>query len=229
MIKACVFDLDGTLLDTLPAIRHFVNVFMEKHGLESISLQKTAEFVGDGAARLIERAIGYSGIDKESEEGKRLFSLIHPDYVREYNDNPTYLTAPYDGIPEALAALRSEGIILAILSNKPHETVKSLGEEYFPGAFDVILGAREGIPLKPDPESALEVCGLLGLEPSEVAYFGDTGVDIKTGKAFGAALTVGVLWGFRGKEELSREGADALIECPDRIVSIIKGEGSNEN
>ena len=223
-IKAAVFDLDGTLLDTLPAIRYFVNLFMKEHSLLPLSLGETAKFVGDGAAKLVERAIVHSGIELASESGRELFAKIHPEYVREYNKDPAFMTEPYAEIPEAIEALSRGGIRLGILSNKPHETVVQLAEKYFPGLFEVVLGARSDIPLKPKPDGALEVCRALGVSPSEVAYFGDTGVDMKTGRAFGAGLTVGVLWGFREREELLRDGAGALIERPSEIYDLIMGD-----
>jgi phosphoglycolate phosphatase len=223
MIKACVFDLDGTLLDTLPAIRYFVNVFMEKYGLLSIDLQKTAAFVGDGAVKLIERAIENSGVEINSPRGRELFSDIHPEYVREYNDDPFFMTDAYDGIKSALASLKASGIKLAVLSNKPHDTVVQLARKYFPDTFSEVAGAKDAVPLKPAPDGALDICRRLGVQPSEVAYFGDTGVDMKTAAAFGAGAAVGVLWGFRGRDELIADGATVLLAHPSEIYGLICG------
>ena len=121
-----------------------------------------------------------------------------------------------------LKGLKSLGISLAVLSNKPHSTTAPLVERLFPGIFDVVFGARDGVALKPSPEAAYDICERLGVMPSEVAYFGDTAVDMKTAKNFGAHLSFGVLWGFRDKEELIASGADITPEAPAEIIDIIK-------
>lgn len=221
MIKACVFDLDGTLLDTLESIRHFVNVNMRKNGLSEITLEATCAYVGDGANKLIARAISNSGVDVATEAGSALLAKILPEYVKDYDLDPAYKTKPYDGIPEAVALLRSRGLRLGVLSNKPDATVKQLAEQFFPGVFDAVMGGTDGIPLKPAPDGAFAICRALGAEPCEVAYFGDTAVDIKTAKAFGAALNVAVAWGFRTKDELERDEPDVILASPCQIPEII--------
>jgi phosphoglycolate phosphatase len=143
------------------------------------------------------------------------------EYVESYDRSPFYLTTPYDRIPELVSALRQRGIRLAVISNKPDPTVKQLIQDSFGDAFDIVEGAREGVALKPDPEAPLSICERLGVLPSETAYVGDTGTDMKTGKAYGACLNIGVSWGFRGVPELIECGATHIVSSPDEILSLI--------
>jgi len=223
-IKACIFDLDGTLLNTLPDIRYYLNTVLRKYSIPEIDEEKTARFVGEGALKLVCRAVADSGIDITSDAGKELCERICPEYVALYDANPNYLTAPYEGIIENLHKLHSAGIRLAVLSNKPDSTVKQLAHLYFGDIFDTVRGALPKVPLKPDPSSALDICRELSVPPSEVAYFGDTATDIETGLSLGAKKTVGVLWGFRSRSELVGAGADAVIATTDKICSEILGE-----
>jgi len=223
MIKACIFDLDGTLLDTISSIRHYVNSELNSLGYDGISEEQTKAFVGDGAKALIRRSLTAKGHFSCGVENAEELDRITKEYVEEYDKNPYYLTKPYEGISEALKILFDDGIKLAVLSNKPHTTVVPLVERYFPGVFSVVLGSEPGVPAKPAPHAALKICEALGAAPSEVAYFGDTATDIKTAKAFRAGVGVGVLWGFRGEEELLSEGADVLIDNPRQIVKVARG------
>lgn len=223
MIRACIFDLDGTLLDTISSIRHYVNSELKRLGYDGISEEQAKLFVGDGAKALIRRSLIAKGHFSGGAENAEELDRITKEYVEEYDKNPYFLTKPYDGIPGALKILLDDGIKLAVLSNKPHTTVVPLVERYFPGAFSVVLGSEPGVPAKPAPDAALKICEVLGTDPSEVAYFGDTATDIKTAKAFRAGVGVGVLWGFRSKEELLSEGADVLIDNPQQIVRVALG------
>lgn len=220
MIKACIFDLDGTLLDTLKSIRFFLNKTLDEFGIPNISEEQTKVFVGDGALKLVRRAMRAGGIDTESLEGKSESYTIYEKFSRDYNENPYYLTQPYEGIPEAVSALRSRGIKLAIISNKPKPTVVQLVERHFPGTFDIVEGAVANVPLKPDPTALFSICTSLGVAPDETAYFGDTSTDMKTAKNYGAGISVGVLWGFRGEEELRSNGADITVASPSEITEI---------
>lgn len=218
-IRACLFDLDGTLLDTLPSIRHFLNASLTAAGIAPLTVEQTRRFVGDGARRLVERAL------LAGDAPLSLLPEVLPRYNATYDASFSYLTAPYPGIPEALAALSRAGLSVAVLSNKPDPTTRQLVQHFFADSVQVAYGAREGIALKPDPAAPLALCEELGVRPDEVAYFGDTAVDIHTGHAFGAALTVGVLWGFREREELCEAGADRLLISPSQIVPLILGDG----
>ncbi len=219
--KATLFDLDGTLLDTLGSIRMYLNEVLAEIAVKGITDDETRAFVGDGARVLVERAL--LNDDKRGRELLRegYLARLTAVYVKRYNDNPYPKTVLYSGIDKALCALRQQGIRLAVISNKPDKTVKQLVSHFFPGVFDEVYGQRDAVPLKPSPEAPLEICRLLGVAPSETAYFGDTGVDVKTASAYGAGLNVGVAWGFREREELALAGADVIISHPNEIPSLL--------
>ena len=217
MIKYCVFDLDGTLLNTIDSITYYVNKTLQNHDIEPITTDEAKTFVGTGAENLIRYCLEYRG-EYRSDEFLR---LLLGEYKSAYDDEPLYLTAPYGGIPELIAELRKRGIRLAVLSNKPDSVVAPIVESFFPGAFDMVLGAGAGYPLKPDPEGLFAVLNEFSASPCEVAYFGDTSTDIETGLAAGVAITCGVLWGFRSEVELSSAGADVLVAHPSEIIGVI--------
>ena len=201
MIKCCIFDLDGTILDTIVSITHFVNKTLNKYGIESVTVEECKYFAGNGARNLIKRALTSKGVTDEA-----LTEKILADYVEAYDNDPLYLTTVFDGIDGLLSELRARGVKLAVLSNKPDSTVKSIVKDFFGDAFDVALGGREGVPLKPDPTAALDILSMLGFTPEETAWVGDTSTDIETAKNLKAALSVGVLWGFRKRDELEGAG-----------------------
>ena len=210
-IKACIFDLDGTLLDTLADIRYYLNEMLAKYSLPTVSEQKTKIFVGKGASNLVCRAVADAGIDVECDEGRALCEKICREFVALYDSNPNYLTVPYAGICENLLKLRASGKRLCVLSNKPDSMVRKLVEIHFGDIFEIVRGATADVPLKPDPAAALAICRELGVLPSETAYFGDTSTDIKTGINYGAGKIVGVAWGFREPRELEEAGAHEVI------------------
>ena len=216
MIKCCIFDLDGTLLYTLGTITHYVNLTLGRYGIEGISEEECRLFIGDGARNLILRSLRSKGI-----EDTELAERILKDYNEAYNKDTSYLTRPYDGIPEMLKALGERGIRLGVLSNKPDETTRIVIDAIFPAVFDIVRGGRDSIPLKPMPDGLSMIAEELSLSPSEIMYIGDTGVDIKTGLAYGAALTVGVAWGYRDTEELKNTGADIIVASPLEIVKEV--------
>lgn len=213
MIKCCVFDLDGTLLYTLATLTHYVNLVLLRNNLGSITEEECKSFIGNGARLLIKRALLKNGI----EDGE-LCERILNEYNSEYNKDTLYLTEPYEGITNMLSELRARKIKLAVLSNKPNATTQLVVSGIFGDAFDVIYGAREGIALKPAPDSLISLISELGAQPSEVMYVGDTDVDIKAGKAAGVRSAVGVTWGYRPTEELISAGADLTVDSPDGIV-----------
>ena len=216
MIKAAIFDLDGTLLNTLDTITYYTNKTLEKYGVPTVSVEEVKYFIGEGSRKLIERALVSRGAYSSEK-----FEEIHAFYKSSYDKEPLYLTGVYPGVLEALTELSKRGIRLAVLSNKPHSATVSVVKSFFGDVFDTVLGARDGVPLKPDPTSLISLIEELGVTPSEVAYFGDTATDIETGLAGAAALTVGVLWGFRTEAELSLAGAVNLIASADKICDII--------
>lgn len=216
MIKACLFDLDGTLLDTLTTIAYYSNMALSAHGIEPVEVDRYKLFVGNGAKKLIERVLKYR--NAYSEEN---FHIIYKHYMETYDANPTYLTEPYDGICQMLEMLNKRGILSGVISNKPDFATKAVCMTKFdPGTFVEVRGQVEGIAIKPDTEGALCVLSTLGVNSDEIVYVGDTDVDMQTGKNLGA-YTVGVLWGFREEEELTSAGADAVIAHPMELVDLI--------
>jgi phosphoglycolate phosphatase len=218
MIKACIFDLDGTVLDTIASITHFVNVAMDKYSIRRISIEECKIFVGCGARVLIEKTLASRGVDPS------LVPEVLDYYNSEYNKDISYLVSPFSGIPELLASLRARGILVGVVSNKPDFITRPLVRKMLPGLVDIAFGGRDGIPLKPDPKAPLEVLSEFGVSPSECAFIGDTGVDMQTGKNLGAALTVGVSWGFRSRSELSENGADAIVDHPSEIFPLVASD-----
>lgn len=215
-MNPCVlFDMDGTVLDTLTTITYYVNETLRKYHLPPITQEQSRYFVGNGAKKLIERALEHDGADPA------LFSRAYRDYNDAYNADPAYLTSPYPGVLCMMRTLRVAGIRIGILSNKPHEAIAPLAARFFGDLVDIAWGGREDIPLKPDPRAAFALCAALDSDPAHTVYVGDSGVDMHTGRAFGAALTVGVLWGFRGREELEQSGAQALISTPQELTELI--------
>lgn len=216
VIKAAIFDLDGTLLDTLSTIEFYLNKTLSSHGLPSVSRSQTMAFVGNGAAKLIERAMKAVGADKS------LFDSIFKSYNESYNADPYYLTEPYDGIAELIGELKSSGIPLAVLSNKPDYAVKAAVDHFFPCQFDIVLGGREALPLKPDPTALLEIISDFGLTPDEICYIGDSEVDVFTAKNASVNNGFFVTWGFRTAEQLAAAGATRILNSASDLLNILK-------
>ena len=218
-VKACIFDLDGTLLETLSQISYYLNETLKKYGIDEIEIEKVKEFVGSGAKNLISRALGYRG--KSEDEEPALYSEFYKDYLELYNGDIEFMVKPYDRITESLEIIKSKGIKLAVLSNKPHSSVEPMIDKFFPDLFDIAEGAMDGVPLKPDPTPLLSVCERLGALPCETLYFGDSDIDMITGNAYGAGKTVGVSWGFRTAEVLRKNGADLILDDPSEVGELV--------
>lgn len=213
--SAVIFDLDGTLLDTLQDIADSVNDTLAEYRLPQHTVSTIRYFVGDGARNLMARALPEDRRDKENID-KAL-----RDYRSRYAQLWNVKTRPYEGIGYMLTALQNRKIKLAVLSNKPDEDTRKCVAEFFPNwRFDVVLGAREGVPLKPDPTAAIELARMLQLPPHSILFLGDTRMDIETASAAGM-FPVGALWGFREREELERAGAKALIAHPIDLLKIM--------
>ena len=213
MIKCIVFDLDGTLLDTLDTILYYVNKTFEENGVEPITLDECRLFVGNGARRLLERALNSRGA-----YSKELFDKIFTEYNAAYNAEPYYLTRPYDGIVEVINTLRARGLKLGVLSNKPDFATRAAAHHFLGDAFDLVRGGIDGVALKPMPDAAFAMLDELGVAPEETAYVGDSDVDVLTAKNFSPALFVSVLWGFREREELLALGAENFAESTDELI-----------
>ena len=216
MIKACIFDMDGTVLDTIGTISYYVNITLDEFGIKRISEDECKIFVGNGARVLIERTLSSRGINDE-----KLTEAVLSRYNEAYGKDSNYKTAPYDGVLELFSALKERGILVGIVSNKPDFLTRPLSERFFGDLVTKAVGAKEGVKLKPAPDAVLALMKDFGVTRDECIYVGDTGTDMQTGKNAGVKLTVGVLWGFRGKNELIENGADVTINNPLQILDEV--------
>ena len=219
MIKLCIFDLDGTVLDTVHTIAYYGNLALSKNGIEPIEDAQYNYFAGNGAVNLVKRMLRYRGVLTQER-----FEKVFADYNAAYNANTTYLTAPFAGIVDTLDAIKAQGIKIAILSNKPHfATCGVINSLFGKGYFHCVYGQRENVPLKPDPTAVHQLIEEMDVKPDQCLYIGDTGTDMETGKN-AALFTIGVLWGFRGKEELVANGADLIIDKPCQLLDCINAK-----
>ena len=223
MIKACIFDLDGTLLDTLSTITYFVNRSLLRSGLAPIGKEECKSIVGDGARVLLRRAYALRGVTDADAVEEYL-----KEYLADYDSDPHRLTTPYDGIAEAVGRLMDAGIKVAVLSNKQDSATLSAVRHFFGDAFTLVRGGRDGVPLKPAPDAAYAMLNALGVSAEEAAYVGDSEVDVKTAAAFGAGLPVAVLWGFRTERQLREAGAKIFVRHPSELVDLILTENSRK-
>jgi phosphoglycolate phosphatase len=214
-MKAVIFDLDGTLLNTIDDIADSMNEILKRYGLPLHTIDEYKVFVGDGVTNLVNRSAAAA-----SAAGYSL-SQIETEYRAEYIKRQADKTMPYNGIPELLSALIERGIKVAVFSNKPHNVTLEVVARYFPEiTFDAIIGQRPGYPIKPNPSGVLEILDIFGLPREEVLYVGDTGTDMQTAKA-AELKAIGALWGFREKAELVENGADVLAESPLDILKYL--------
>lgn len=214
-IKACIFDLDGTLLNTLTTITYYVNHSLKSAGADTISEETCRILVGKGARNLLERALAHVGHEVEN------FEAFFLSYDATYNADPAYLTEPYPGICDLLSELKERGVRIAVLSNKPEGAVRPLVEKFFGDAVQVLAGGKKGVALKPHPDAVAPVLSALGLSAEETAFIGDSGVDMETAKNYGAGLAIGVTWGYRDAEELRACGADALAATAADVLHAL--------
>lgn len=221
MYRACIFDLDGTLVNTLNSIACFSNLALEQCGYRTIPAEDYRNIVGDGADTQVRRMLKLVSPGCSEEEFRRVRTL----YGELYSAEPTRMLENYPGMPETVAALKAGGIRAAVFSNKPESWVRQIVSFLFPeNSFAECRGQRPGVPLKPAPDGALAIAADFGLAPTEFLYIGDTNTDMKTGSAAGMD-TAGALWGFRTREELAGNGAKYLAERPQQIFEIAAGHG----
>jgi cysteine synthase A len=215
MYKAIVFDLDGTLLDTLEDLADAVNAALRSFSLPTRSLDEVREFVGNGAANLIARAAGEENAERHAE----ILQAFREYYAVHCADK----TKPYDGVLSLLAGLKSRGVKTAVLSNKPDSAVKALAIEYFPNLLCEVAGENEraGIKRKPAPDALFAVMERLGVNERETLYVGDSDVDVQTAKNAGVDC-VAVTWGFRDETFLAKHGATKFVRSPLEILEYYK-------
>ena len=214
--RAVIFDLDGTLLDSLEDLADSMNAVLARQQFPVHAVDRYRYFVGDGISELVKRVL---------PEQLRTDSLV-AENIRwmstEYEARWNKKTQPYPGIVELLAALTDAGLRMAVLSNKPDPFTKIMVPALLPGwNFEPILGARPGVPVKPDPQAALEIAGQLAVPPHEILYLGDTATDMRTANAAGM-MAIGVAWGFRPIEELQQHGAQRIIHYPTDLLPLLQ-------
>ncbi len=215
MYKNIIFDLDGTLLNTLDDLASATNWVCARHGWPSHPVEEYKYFVGNGAPKLLERVVP-NGVDLTDELHRQLLE----EFTRRYNAHKEDKTVVYAGMPEALARLKGAGLTLAVLSNKPHEAAYPVVERYYPGVFHAVQGALSELPVKPDPTLLHRLMGEIGATEADTLFVGDSNVDIRTAKN-GGLTGCGVLWGFRTRAELEVEGADFIAATPEDLTELI--------
>lgn len=213
--KAVVFDLDGTLLNTLEDLKDAVNAALRSHQMPERSLEEVRNFVGNGIAKLIERSVPDNTGKEEQEEVLRIFCEYYGVHCQDK-------TVPYDGILELLSKLGEEGYRIAVVSNKAHFAVKELIPHYFSNLIPVAMGENEraGVAKKPAPDMVWKALEELGCSREEAVYVGDSDVDYETAKNSGLDF-IGVSWGFRGRAFLEKLGAENIVDNPKEIFEKI--------
>lgn len=214
MYKTVIFDLDGTLLDTLEDLADSVNEMLRKFSCPERSLEEIRQFVGNGMKKLVERSVSADFDQKNFDSAYEFFRL-------SYSKNMQNKTRPYEGIITCLEELKRLGIKTIVTSNKNDDAVKNLCKEYFGDLLNLAVGAKEGIPSKPSPEMVFSAIREIGAEKEDCIFVGDSDTDILTAKNAGLK-SVGVLWGFRNREILEKAEADFIIFSPEEIITIVK-------
>lgn len=213
MINTIIFDLDGTLLNTLEGLKNSTNFALKKFNCPEITLEQTRSFVGNGVQKLIERAIPNGEQNPDFEKCLNTFK-------EHYSKTMYQKTVAYDGIEDMLTELKKRGVKTGVVSNKFDTAVKELCKNYFDGLIIVAIGESPNVRKKPAPDSVLKAMKILGAKPENTLYVGDSDVDIQTAKNSNLK-SVGVTWGFRDRELLEKEGADFIINTPCELLELI--------
>ena len=214
MIQAVIFDLDGTLLYTLPDIAHALNTALAANGFPTWSVEDYKRFVGGGIRAAIRRATRPDLDDKTLEAIHKVYQSIYPDHCADRTDY-------YPGIQETLWTFRDRGLALGILSNKTEATTQKIAAHFFPDIpFSFVWGNNNRRPLKPDPAGAEEFCALLKLPPEQTAFVGDSDVDMLFANGAGL-LSVGAAWGYRGRAELEEAGGKLVADRPADLIHLL--------
>ena len=211
--KAVIFDLDGTILDTLQDLANSVNHALRTHGYPERTLDEVRGFIGNGIRVLMRRSCPADISEAAQEEALATFRVHYDAHCKDF-------TGPYGGIHDLLAALKERGIRTAVVSNKIEPAVIVLCDEHFPGAFEYMVGNRPDLAPKPSPDSVNEVIGKMGLDKKDIVYIGDTEVDIQTADNAGIDC-IGVDWGFRDGDYLRDLGAKYIVNTPMEVLDIV--------
>ena len=214
--QAIIFDLDGTLLDTLADIGDSVNLMLAEYGFPGHTTDDYRRFIGNGIQMLVTRALPIDGRSEEMVDAcvRRARELYWENWNRK--------TRPYEGITDLLDHLKTRGLPLAVLSNKPHDfTVRYVNAYFDKWDFRVVMGQNDHFPVKPDPASALDIARQIDRSPETFLFVGDSAVDMKTAAAAGMHA-VGVAWGFRGPKELTENGCQTLVSHPLEIIALLE-------
>lgn len=218
MYKCVIFDLDGTLLNTLDDLAAAGNYALKCLGLPAYETEKYKYFVGNGIPMLIHRILADNDNNEMFEKAHRLFS----EYYSQHNSDKT---RPYDGINELLTELKNKGIKIGVATNKDHIFSEKLIKNFFGENVDIVCGSKDDIPKKPDPYSVNYIINTLGVDKKDVLYVGDSNVDMQLAKNAGV-VSCGVLWGFRTKKELIDNGSVYTAENAKRLFNIVIGENN---
>ena len=216
MFSCVIFDLDGTLLNTLDDLAAAGNYALASLGLPTYETEKYKYFVGNGIPMLIHRILSQN-------DNEKLFKKIHKIFSEYYQQHNMDMTRPYDGIAELLQKLKLKGIKIGVATNKDHVFSEKLINTFFGENVDIVCGSRDDIPKKPDPYSVNYIIEKLNVEKNNVLYVGDSSVDMQVAKNAGV-VSCGVLWGFRTKEELIENGAVYIAENSEKLYNIVIGE-----
>jgi len=222
MIRLIIFDLDGTLLNTIDDLADCTNYVLIKNGFPTHEVEAYKYFVGSGVVKLLERAL-------PKDISETAFSEIYEEFLHYYEIHKEDKTVPYAGMVETLEKLQEKGIMLAVATNKPHELLPDLMQRFFPTIrWAAVFGNRKGVPVKPNPQIVYDILNAIIVSDTwscvatnEILYVGDTAVDMETAKNAGI-IKIGALWGFRTKEELENADANYIIEHPLSLLSIVR-------
>ncbi|MGI6070275.1 MAG: HAD family hydrolase [Blautia sp.] len=218
MYRACIFDLDGTLLDTVESLAYSGNRLLAHYGYPPLPVENYNYYAGEGASMLVRRCLMDSG-DVELVH----YEEAEPLYRKIFAENPYYHLKHYPGMEATVEKMKELGVKVAVFSNKPHgQAIEVIERMFGKGCFDAIQGQMEGIPRKPAPNGALKIAADFGVAPGECLYVGDTWTDMDTGAAAGM-YTVGVTWGFRPEKELREHHARKIVHRPEELLDVLKG------
>lgn len=211
--EAVIFDLDGTLIDTLEDLKDSINFALEQHGMPERSLEEVRTFVGNGVKKLVFRSVPENTSEELRESCLKAFKA-------HYITNSMNKTRPYSGICELIKKLKEKGVKLAVVTNKTQDAADGIMNEFFKDDFEIIIGQIDGVAQKPQPDGVWYAIEKLGASKQNSVYIGDSEVDCLTAKNSGIPI-IGVTWGFRGRKVLEENNADYIVDSPEEILNII--------